>query len=102
MFCEVCESVLNRDTSSGLLLFVCGRCGKTKKSNDVDSLIYYESFNKNDENTRHGGVLNNAAYDNINPRVFKPCPRCKKEIVSYIITDVDMVYMYKCTCGHQF
>ena len=101
-FCDVCESRLDDVTTAVELYYQCTKCKKTFSACDDDSLRFSQSFGKKESSVLHNALLKNAAFDNANPRVFKECPQCKKQIVSYVVVGQEMKYIYTCTCGARF
>jgi len=63
---------------------------------------FRQIFNKEDSMIKYDVMLSNAAFDNTNPKEFKECPKCKKQIVSYVVIGDNMKYVYVCPCGHRF
>ena len=51
---------------------------------------------------KYDSLLMNAAFDNVNPKEFKECPACKKQIVGYVVIGENLQYVYTCTCGNKF
>lgn len=101
-FCDVCESRLDDVTTVTDLYYQCTKCRKRFQSSDSDTLRFRHVFNKKESTIKYGSMLKNAAFDNTNPREYKECPKCKKQIVSYVVIGENMKYVYVCTCGHMF
>lgn len=101
-FCDVCESRLEDKIEGAELYYQCTHCRKKFESSVEDTLRYELVYDDDDDSLRYDMLLKHAAFDVVNPKEHKPCPKCKKEITSYIVAGDDMRYMYACTCGHTF
>lgn len=101
-FCDVCESRLDDITTVTDLYYQCTKCKKRFPATDLDTIKFRQVFDKKESMIKYDILLRNAAFDNVNPREFKECPVCKKQIVNYVIIGNNMKYVYTCTCGHLF
>lgn len=101
-FCDVCESRLGNIITATELYYECTKCKKRFPPTDSDSLRFRQVFNKKESTVKYDIMLENAAFDGTNPKEFKECPKCKKQIVSYVVIGDNMKYIYTCTCGHRF
>lgn len=101
-FCDVCESRLEDITTITELYYQCTKCKKRYPASDSDTLRFSMSFGKQDDSLKYDILLKNSAYDNVNPKIFKPCPKCDRQIVSYVIIGDNMRYVYLCVCGNKF
>ena len=101
-FCDVCENRLDDVTTVTDLYYECTKCKKRFTPSESDTLRYVQVFNKNESNIKYDTLLKNAAFDNTNPKEFKECPECKKQIVSYVVIGESMKYVYVCECGNKF
>ena len=101
-FCDVCGGRLDDITTTTELYYQCASCKKKFTSSDEDTLRFRQVYQKKESEVKYASLLKNAAFDNVNPREFKECPECKKQIVSYVVIGENMRYIYICTCGHRF
>jgi DNA-directed RNA polymerase subunit M/transcription elongation factor TFIIS len=101
-FCDECRSVRKDVTTANELYSVCGTCNKRFTSKPEDTLRFTEKFDKKESESKYAVLLKNAAFDNCNPRMENPCPKCDEKIVSYIVVGDDMKLIYVCRCGNQF
>ena len=101
-FCTVCEGRLDYATTATELFYQCTRCNKKYHPTAEDTLRVSQVFNNKESVVQHDTFLRGAAFDVVNPREYKQCPSCKKEIVSYVVVGNDMKYVYVCTCGNRF
>ena len=100
-FCDVCENRLDDITTSTELYYQCTKCKKKYESTAEDSCRFVQAFNKRGSMIKHDTMLRNAAYDNVNPRVFRNCKSCKREIMSYVVVGDSMRHIYLCVCGYS-
>lgn len=101
-FCDVCESRLDDVTTVTELYYQCTKCKKRFPPTESDTMRFRQVFNKKESMIKYDILLQNAAFDNANPKEFKECPACKKQIVSYVVIGESMKYIYTCTCGNRF
>jgi DNA-directed RNA polymerase subunit M/transcription elongation factor TFIIS len=101
-FCDVCESRLDDVTTVTELYYQCTKCKKRFIPTDSDTMRFRQVFNKKESMIKYDILLQNAAFDNANPKEFKECPACKKQIVSYVVIGESMKYIHVCTCGNKF
>ena len=101
-FCEDgCNSLLYKVVTTDQLHYKCSRCGKQYKSDDKDTLMSEQNFEKNDLSA-HDKLVKDAPFDHVNPKEYIDCRKCNKKILSYSIVGENMTYIYSCTCGHSF
>lgn len=93
-FCESCERVLSRDTTSGSIIFTC-KCGQKYKPTPKDTLIKssFTQSNGFDMNI----VLRFATQDRVNYQEDIKCPACNKLYMTLVGTEAG--YWFKCECG---
>lgn len=101
-FCDICESRLDDVTTITEMFYQCTKCKKRFPTMDTDTMRFQQVFNKQESMIKYDIMLKNSAFDNINPKEFKECPECKKQIVSYVVIGDSMQYVYTCTCGARF
>lgn len=99
-FCDVCENRLEAITDIKLY-YQCTKCNKQFPAEASDTLRFTQTFNKKDSSIKYDTLIQNAAYDNTNPKEYHPCPVCNRQIVTYVVVD-DMKYIYICLCGNKF
>lgn len=98
-FCDVCTSLLTGVTSTSELYYQCTKCQKRFPKQSVDTLRFQQLFGRA-KLTDHN-LLINAAFDVTNPREYKQCPECPRQIMSYAVIGESMRYVYVCECGHR-
>lgn len=99
-FCTVCESRLDDVTTSSELYYQCTKCNKRYPSIDEDTLRFRQTFNKKESTVQYDVLIKNAPYDNVNPKEFKECPECDRQIMSFVIIGSSKKYVYTCECGY--
>lgn len=101
-FCQVCESRLEDVTTATELYYQCTKCKKRFPPTAEDTLRFSQSFNRKESTMQYDMLLKSAAFDNVNPKEYKECPNCKRQIVSYVVLGQNMKFVYTCVCGNQF
>lgn len=101
-FCDNCNHVLKVDTSNTELYYECIVCMSKYEAGPEDTLRYSQSFQKKTNIGGKGAFIKNAAFDITNPKINKDCPKCKKSVITSIVSGDDMLYTYLCECGHIF
>jgi DNA-directed RNA polymerase subunit M/transcription elongation factor TFIIS len=101
-FCDICESRLEDVTTATELYYQCTKCNKKNPPTDYDTMRFRQVFNKNESMVKYDIMLQNAAFDNANPKIYKECPECKRQIVSYVVIGDTLKYVYVCVCGARF
>ena len=101
-FCPLCESIMEDVISTVEIYHQCTRCNKRVETDAKDSMRFNQSFDDSSDSIRRELILKNAIFDNINPRIYKKCPSCEKEIVQYVVIGNNMRFIYTCTCGAIF
>jgi DNA-directed RNA polymerase subunit M/transcription elongation factor TFIIS len=101
-FCRICDGRLVDETSTTELYYVCARCNKKYPSQPKDTLRFRQVFNKKKENVQYDVLISNAPHDITNPREYYPCPKCNRQITSYVVVGDNMVFIHVCQCGHRF
>jgi DNA-directed RNA polymerase subunit M/transcription elongation factor TFIIS len=99
-FCELCNNILDDITTPTELYYQCTKCNKKTESSDEDTLVFEQDFNKKENSFEL--LLENAAFDVVNPKKYKECIVCNNQIVSYVIIGDSMKYVYVCSCGNKF
>ena len=82
LFCDICQNLLETDTSNDILEFKCPKCFSSYPSEIDDSLRY--------EETRGGNlaifqtILKNAGKDEASLKAYVDCPKCKNNIAKQV------------------
>ena len=100
-FCNTCNHVLKEVTNHTELYYQCNVCMTKYPSDPSDTLRYSQSFQKKNEIGGKGAFITHAAYDITNPKIFKKCPNCEKEIITSIVSGDEMTFSYLCECGYS-
>ena len=101
-FCTVCESILVVVITTIDLYHQCARCKKIYESDAKDTLRFSQSFDDTNDTIKYNIIMKNALLDDMNPRIYKECAACNREIVKYIIIGSAMRFVYLCDCGNVF
>lgn len=101
-FCPECKNLLILDTSKGELTFRCSKCGQPYPAKPEQTLIAEGHIRTEESITKFNTFIANAAFDSINPRIEKPCPKCKEKIISFVRVSEDQKVFYTCKCGFSW
>lgn len=96
-FCDLCSNLLKFTIINNDMAFACTKCNKIHKPNPKDSLRFYESFGKIQDNSK---FIKNSAHDPVNSMIKRECKKCNRGIMTYIIEGDKMTYRYTCKCGY--
>jgi len=103
LFCKFCDNLLIVNTTDNVLKFECITCHTQYPSSDADSLRFKET---RDQNIMiYSKLLDKAAQDPANPKVYKTCPKCKFNVAKMIRIGDDMKIILTCynkSCGYQW
>ncbi len=98
-FCNVCQSVLLKNTATGELVFKC-HCGIEYNKDLEDTLMYEEIFFSSDESSsKYVDFIDNAPFDKAGFKVAKSCPKCNIDYLTMIMINSETIYL--CTCGFK-
>lgn len=98
-FCD-CGNRLTIISTPTSLKFKCIKCFKSYDPTDEDSLVVYEENTASDEYSIYDTFISNIAKDKVNPRIAVDCPKCNRNIVSYVRLGENMRIIYGCECGN--
>ena len=101
-FCPECTNCLDDVTTRTELYYQCTKCKKKIQRTDEDTLRFRQKFSNEEDTTKNTSMLNNAAFDNTNPAIYKDCIKCPKKIVRYVRVGDSMKYVFVCKCGAIF
>ena len=103
LFCTNCDHNRLEDKFSATERYhECTKCNKKYKITASETLVFEEIIDKSESTIKYNTFLKNAAKDRTNPKTFKECPKCARQIVSYVIIGHQKKYIYVCECGHKF
>ena len=97
-FCE-CGNLLEKTVTQedvGKLMFKCTACPNTYPTTDNDTLLASGVTGSVIELKKYWNFLRNAARDETNPRVLKPCPNCKNKIRTFLRLGENEQVVYVC------
>lgn len=96
-FCSVCQTPMQRNISSGELMFRCKRCHNEEPSDDWDVCVMRDDMVK--ESGMFKILIDNSAYVREAQRVKKKCPNCFRNTMVAVRVDVHENVTYRCECG---
>ena len=74
-FCDICESRLVDVITFANMYYKCTGCEKKYDTRPNDTLKHKVIFERKESKPKYGTVLKNAAFDHVNPRIRKECPK---------------------------
>jgi DNA-directed RNA polymerase subunit M/transcription elongation factor TFIIS len=99
MLCKNCDNLLEKQTTSNSLKYICLNCGCEFESNPVDSLIFINDKKSKYTITKKGKDIFNYPS---NIKIFKKCTNCPAKIVAYE-NDKDLNKIYGCgSCNYSW
>lgn len=103
LFCQTCNNLLSRITTSDQFYFRCNSCNQSYNPTDNDTLQYEEI--KGTNLVVYKTILQNAGRDPVNPKVKKDCVnnKCDSNIVKQVRLGDDMRLINICPkCNKQW
>ena len=88
LFCKICENILTSITTADSFWYKCNKCNQLYDINENDTLVYEES--KGTNLNIYKIILDNAAYDPVNPKVMNKCKKCNYEMAKQVRLGDDM------------
>jgi|FLOH01.1.fsa_nt_gi DNA-directed RNA polymerase subunit M/transcription elongation factor TFIIS len=104
-FCPVCQSVLQRSTQIGSIVFHCNVCFTEEPGDEWDSLIMIggpeDDVQSGAEEKKYEKLIATAAFDQVNEKIKKECPKCGLDYMTQIRVGDQERIIYKCKCGYE-
>ena len=95
-YCTVCQAVLQKNTTTGSIIFKC-ICGSEYKKDPTDTLMAEEILITEQSSSKFSDFMSNAAFDKSGYKISKMCHECKLDYLTMIIINNSTIYT--CTCG---
>lgn len=96
--CPLCERVMERDTSSGKVVFKC-YCGESVEGTPADARVAGGMLHSEETEEMYRRLLRNAAHDRVNEQVEKDCPVCGLDYMTQVRVGAREAVVYVCKCG---
>ena len=101
LFCSICNNILSMISTADNLYFTCNKCQEKYKYSDEDSMIYEDG--KDNELLIYNTILQTASDDPVNPKVYRDCTKCNKNIVKQVRIGENMRLINTCVnCKYQW
>ena len=101
LFCSICNNLLSTITTADSFNFKCLNCHEIYKPTDEDTMIYEDT--KGTDLVIYKTILQTAGRDPVNPKVYKDCEKCKKNIVRQVRLGENMRLINTCVnCEYQW
>jgi hypothetical protein len=99
--CE-CGLAMQRDTSSGVVKFVC-YCGKEAKGKPEDARIGGGVLHSGETEEKYRRLIRSAAFDRVNQKVKRDCPgkNCGRDYMTQVRVGPREVVVWVCKCGYR-
>ena len=99
-YCPECERVMQRNTSTGRVNFIC-YCGVKLKGTPADALIANFVLNAAQTTEMYRRLIKSAAFGRVNKQVMRDCPKCGLDYMTQIRVGKDEFVIWTCKCGYQ-
>jgi DNA-directed RNA polymerase subunit M/transcription elongation factor TFIIS len=100
-FCQQCESVMAKSTSTtGQIMFKCV-CQLVVPGHDDDTLMAEEYLETAESDQKHEVFIANAPFDAAGNIVHKDCPQCGLNFMTMLRIGVNETTHYTCSCGYH-
>lgn len=99
-FDQINLTLLTPITVGDKLKFKSNKTGNTYDAKPEHTLLAGEEIGVVHSMSKYKNTIRTTAFDPTNPRIEKPCPKCKAEIVSYQRLGDDKKVIYACVCGN--
>jgi hypothetical protein len=101
-FDPVSLSLLSEITVGDTLKFKSDKTGEIIKAEPKDTLLVSENLGQVDIYSKFKNTIKVTAFDPTNPRMVSPCPKCKRQVVSYQRLGESKKLIKVCVCGYKF
>lgn len=98
-FCEACERVLVRDTSSGEVRFTCTVCGTAVPGDAYDARVGGAVLGAGETTEMYKRLIQTASFDRCNQLVARLCTECGLDYMTQIRVGESESIVYTCKCG---
>ncbi len=95
-FCTVCDRILPKDYTSGIVKFIC-ECGNKIEGSAEDAKILSKTL-MNGKVVMYDKLIKSAPFDKTTTRVAQPCSNCGREYMTSIFIGSDMQHILSCKC----
>lgn len=96
--CPECERTMDRDTSSGAVIFIC-YCGRKVPGGPADARIAGEVYDAGETQDMYKRLVKSAPHDRVNQLVSRDCPECGLDYMTQIRVGDREVVIWICKCG---
>jgi DNA-directed RNA polymerase subunit M/transcription elongation factor TFIIS len=99
-YCDTCDKVLDRDTSTGELRFACPVCKQVVAARPEDAHI--DGFVHGDGETEamFEQPIRAAAQDRVTQQVRAECEKCGLDVMGCVRVGESETTVFVCDCGH--
>lgn len=99
-FCDDCGTLLDINTKSGELKFICPQCFSEQPADPADTLMGIFMANDTQDSTYLKTIIKNAPYVPCIERLYFNCPECHNNILSFIRMKDTLSRVIICKCGY--
>ncbi len=99
-FCPNCKRVMNRNPSSGYVVFSCP-CGVEEKGEPVDARLNGKVLGAGETSEKYRLLIGTASFDRTNQLVNRDCPACGLDYMTQIRVGNAEIIIYTCKCGYE-
>jgi DNA-directed RNA polymerase subunit M/transcription elongation factor TFIIS len=101
-YCPTSQSLLEEVTTQDKLYFKSTKTGTVYEAGPENTMLASEETGEIHSVLKFQNALKVTAFDPTNPRMYNPCDKCHRQIVSYQRLGEEKKTVYVCVCGNRW